>query len=157
MARKRGGIGALGSAQARFFHPNATIREKWPNDQKVLRSERVFVTGKELFHILWKDQVAYKYRIPDIDNGIKFHIYENKFLVDQDPEQPLGYELVSTALTHYRAPEPDNKQEARGTNDNTRNNIGRGSDQEDIAEIQLQGVKVENEDCLPENLLSGRN
>ena len=49
MVRKRGGIAALGSDHARFFHPSAKIIEKWPNDHKRLRLERVVVTGKELF------------------------------------------------------------------------------------------------------------
>ena len=54
MVRKRGGIGALGSAQARFLHPIAKIREKWLNDHKGLRLEILVVTGKELFRISWK-------------------------------------------------------------------------------------------------------
>ena len=69
MARKCGGIGALCSAQARFFHPSAKIREKWPNDHKRLRLERVVLTGKELFRILRRDQLAYKCRIAEIDDG----------------------------------------------------------------------------------------
>ena len=28
------GIGAVGSAKARFFHPSDKIRAKWPNDNK---------------------------------------------------------------------------------------------------------------------------
>ena len=89
MVRKRGGIVALGSAQSRFFHPSANIREKWPNDHKRLRLERVVVTGKELFCISRKDQVAYKCRIPKIDDGIEFHICVNNIWVDQDPTQPF--------------------------------------------------------------------
>ena len=46
MVRNHGVIGALGYAQARFFHPSAKIRDKWPNDHKRLRLERVVVTGK---------------------------------------------------------------------------------------------------------------
>ena len=79
MVRKRGGIGALGSAQASFFHPIVKIGEKWPNDHKRLCLERVVVTGKELFFILRKNQVAYKCRIPEIDNGSEFHICANNF------------------------------------------------------------------------------
>ena len=79
MVRKRGGIGSLGSAQARFFHPSANIREKWMNDHKRLRLEIVVVTGKELFRILWRDQLAYKCRIAKIDGGSEFHICANNF------------------------------------------------------------------------------
>ena len=89
MVRKRGGIGALGSDQARFFHPIAKIRDKWPNYHKRLRLERVVVTGQELFRISRRDQLAYKFHIAEIDNGSKFHICANSFQVDQDPVQPF--------------------------------------------------------------------
>ena len=79
MVRKCGGIGSLGSSQARFFHPSAKIREKWPNYHKRLRLERVAVTGKELFQISRRDQLAYKCRIAEIDDGSKFHICVNNF------------------------------------------------------------------------------
>ena len=157
MVGKRRGIGSLGSAQAGFFHPSAKIREKWPNDHKRLYLERVVVTGKELFRISWKDQVAYKYRIHEIDDGINFHIFANNFWVDQEPAQPFEAELVATTRAHPRAPEPGSNQEARGSNENTGKNIGRGADQEDIAELLQQDVETENEDCLPENLPSGKN
>ena len=114
MVRKRGGIVSLGSAQARFFHPIANIREKWPNDHKILRLERVVVTGKELFRISRRDQLVYKCCIAEIDDGRKFHICANNFRVDQDPVQPFEEESVATACAHHRAPEPENNQEARG-------------------------------------------
>ena len=154
MVRKRGGIGALGSSQTRFFHLSAKIREKWPNNHKRLRLKRVVATGKELFHISQKDQVAYKFRIPKIDDRSKFHICVNNFRVDQDPVHPFEDELVATACANPHAPEPDNNQEARGLNENASNNIGQGANQEDIAELRQQVVEVENEDCLPENLPS---
>ena len=115
------------------------------------------MTGKELFRISQKDQVAYKCRIPEIDDGIEFHICAKNFQVYQDPAQPFEDESVATACAHPRAPEPDNNQEARGSNENTGNNIGQGANQEDIAELGRQSVEVENEDCLPENLPSCKN
>ena len=127
MARTRGGIGALGSAQARFFHPSTKIREKWPNDHKRLRLERVFMTGKELFRILWRDQLAYKCCIAEIDDGSEFHICANNFRVEKDPVQPFEDKSVATACAHPRAPEPKNNQEARESNENTLNNIGQGA------------------------------
>ena len=89
MVRKRGGIGALGSAQEIFFYPSAKIREKWPNDHKRMRLEIVVVSGKELFRISRRDQVAYKCRIAEIDDGSKLHICAKNFRVDQDPVQPF--------------------------------------------------------------------
>ena len=123
MVRKRGGIGALGSAQARFFHPSAKIREKWPNNHKRLRLKIVVVTRKELFRIPRRDQLAYKCCIAEIDDGRKFYICANNFRVDQDPVQPFEDELMATACAHP-ADEPDNNKEARGSNENASNNIG---------------------------------
>ena len=108
MVRNCGGIGSLGSDQASFFQPRANIREKWRNDHKQLRLERVVVTVKERFRISRKDKVAYKCRIPEIDDGSEFHICANNFQVDQDPVQPFEDESVATAHAHPRAPEPDN-------------------------------------------------
>ena len=156
MARKRGGIGAPGSAQASFFHPSAKIREKWPNDHKRLRLKIVVVTGKEMFRISRRVQLAYKCRIAEIDERSEFHICANNFRVDQDPVQPSEYELITTPCTHPAA-EPDNNKEARGSNENASNNIGQGANQEDIAELRRQGVEVENEDCLPEKLPTSEN
>ena len=156
MVRKSGEIGALGSAQARFFHPSENIREKWPNDHKRLRLKRVFVTGKEMFRISRRDQLAYKCCISEIDDGSEFHICANNFQVDQDPVQPFEDESMKTPCAHPAA-EPDNNKEARGSDENASNNIGQGVNQEYIAELRRQGVKVENEDCLPENLPTSEN
>ena len=70
--------------------------------------------------------------------------------------QPFEDELMATACAHP-APEPDNNQEARGSNENASNNIGQGANQEDIAELRRQVVEVENEDCLPVNLPTSVN
>ena len=91
MERKRGGIGSLGSAQARFFHTRAKIREKWTNDHKRLRLKIIVVTGKEMFRISRRDQLAYKCCIVEIDDGSEFHICANNFQVDEDPVQPFEY------------------------------------------------------------------
>ena len=70
--------------------------------------------------------------------------------------QPFEDESMATECAHPAA-EPDNNKEARGSNENVSNNIGQGGNQEDIAELCRQGVEVDNEDCLPENLPSGEN
>ena len=70
--------------------------------------------------------------------------------------QPFEDESMATACAHPAA-EPDNNKEARVSNENASNNIGQGANQEDIAELRRQGVEVENEDCLPENLPTNEN
>ena len=57
----------------------------------------------------------------------------------------------------HSAPESDNNKEARGSNENESNNIGQGSNQEDIAELRRKDVEVESEDCLSKNLPYGKN
>ena len=113
MVRKGGGIGALGASQARFFHPSAKIREKWPNNHKRLHLERVVVTGKEMFRISRRDQLAYKCRIAKIDDGSEFHICAKNFRVDQDPVQSFEDKSMANSCAHP-ADEPDNNKEARG-------------------------------------------
>ena len=100
--------------------------------------------------------MAYKCRISKIDDGSEFHIGAYKFRVDHDPVQPVDDESMATACAHPAA-EPDNNKEARGSNENTSNNIGQGSNQEDIPELHRHGVEVDNEDCLPENLPTSEN
>ena len=129
MVRKPGLIGDLGSAQARFFHPITNIREEWPNDHKRLLLKRAVVTGKDPFRISQRDQVAYKFRIADIDDGSKFHICANNFRVEQDPVQQFEDESVATSCAHPRALETNNNQEARGSNENASNNIVQGANQ----------------------------
>ena len=64
-------------------------QEKWPNDNKRLCLERIVVNGKALFHILRKDQVAYKCRILEIEDRSEFHICADNVRVDQYPVQPF--------------------------------------------------------------------
>ena len=53
-----GGIGAIGSAMARFFHPSQTIRDKWPQDDK-RRLAGLLVVGEGVQWVQHKDQMCY--------------------------------------------------------------------------------------------------
>ena len=100
--------------------------------------------------------MAYKCCIAGIEDGSELYICANNFQVDQDHVQPFKEESMATECAHPAA-EPNNNKEARGSNENAPNNIGQGANQKDIAELRRQGVEVENEDCLPENLLTSEN
>ena len=63
-----GGIGAVGSAKARFFLPSDKIRAKWPLDNK-RELNNVLIIGKGQRKVNKKDQWCYIVRIPGIDNG----------------------------------------------------------------------------------------
>ena len=89
MKCKVGGIGAVGLAKARFFHPSAKIRERWPNKHQTLRLSGLLVTGKATHCINRKQQICYKCRIPEIDNGTIFVISINNFKVDEAASTPF--------------------------------------------------------------------
>ncbi len=58
MVRKthRGGIGAIGSAKASYFHPSEHIRTKFPNDYKTLRLENVTIVHDGTARVNHKEQ-----------------------------------------------------------------------------------------------------
>ncbi len=74
------GIGAIGSAKARFFHPSDKIRGKWPQDNK-LQLENVLVIGEGMRIVNKRNQWCYLVRIPEIDDGSVFHIVKFNFMV----------------------------------------------------------------------------
>ena len=82
------GVGALGAGKARFFHPSAKIREKWPNDIK-RELTNVLIIGQGQFIVNRKEQWCYIVRIPEIDNGSEFHIVKFNFLVTTASETPF--------------------------------------------------------------------
>ena len=61
-------VGGVGSTMAWFFHPSQPIRDKWPHDEK-RRLTGVFVTGEVMRHITQKDQLCYRVRITEINDG----------------------------------------------------------------------------------------
>jgi hypothetical protein len=92
---KPGGIGAKGSACARFFHPGQNIRDQWPNTHRTHRVSDALVVGKGIYRVQKKDQLCYECRIPDIDDNTIFHIVCRNFKVEDaaatpfDDERPL--------------------------------------------------------------------
>ena len=86
------GIGAVGSAKARFFHPSDKIRAKWPNDNK-RQLVNVLVIGEGQRFVNRKNQWCYIVRIPEIDDGSEFHIVMLNFTVNVAPEVPFPGEI----------------------------------------------------------------
>ena len=89
MPKKSGGIGAVGSAKARFFHPSLKIREQWPNQHQQIRLSGVLVVGKGVHRVNRKDQLCYECRISEIDDNTIFHISCNNFKVETSPSTPF--------------------------------------------------------------------
>ena len=98
-----GGIGAVGSAMARFFHPSKKIRDQWPNDDK-RRLTAVLVTGEATRAVRHKQQLCYLVRIQEIDDGTEFYIAKRNFNIMSPPLLPsrarsLKQQLCRPSLT----------------------------------------------------------
>ena len=73
MAKKKpAGVGAVGKAYAKFFHPKQAIQQKWPMLQKGQEVEGAIVLGKEVHRINSRMQNAYRVQIPEINNRSEF-------------------------------------------------------------------------------------
>jgi hypothetical protein len=69
----RGGIGAIGSAMARFFHPGEKIRERWPAKARH-RVNGAVITGEGERRVGQKQQLCYLVTIPEFGDGVAFHM-----------------------------------------------------------------------------------
>eukprot|EP00957_Ditylum_brightwellii_P083737 6364532-Ditylum_brightwellii.AAC.1 len=86
---KPGGIGAKGSACARFFHPGQNSRDKWPNTHCTHRVSDALIVGKGIHRVQKKDQLCYECRILDIDDNTIFHIVCHNFKVEDAAATPF--------------------------------------------------------------------
>ena len=140
----RGGIGAVGSTMARFFHPSKPIRDRWPHNKK-RRLTDVLVTGEATRRIGKKDQKCYKVRIAEINDGTEFFVAKHNFKV----EQVLATPFESKTPQPPAPPIPNLVLDAeRSSIRNVVANIeGRMciETREDIAELQHQGIEVDDE------------
>ena len=154
--KKRGGIGAKGSAKARFFHPSKNIRDRWPNGTYTLRLTDVLVVGKGVHRVNRKDQLCYEVRINEIDDGTIFHICCGNFKVEEAASTPFEDELAATpstpvtATTLQQSTEARRRQELRTSERDVTANIGPLA--QEIAELRMQGIEVDDDnEPAPEN------
>jgi hypothetical protein len=155
MVRTLGGIGAVGSAKARFFHPSKNIREQWPNRHETLRVAGVLIVGKGLHRVRKKEQMCYECRIPEIDDNTIFHIVCANFKVVTGAATPFEDELTLTPV--LRVPTESAEERARvaalrlDEGDITPNVRG-AFVAEDIAELRREGIEVDDDnEPAPEN------
>jgi hypothetical protein len=158
-----GGIGASGTAMARFFHPSAKIREKWPqNDKKRLFG--VLVTGEGIRRVQHKNQMCYLVRIPEIDDSTIFHIVKKNFKILAVPAVPFDSERPA-AMRVDPAPvavpgEAVNPDRIADSNvvPNIEGYLDRDSLRGDIEEQRRQGITVDDDnEPLPENATPAQN
>jgi hypothetical protein len=139
---------------ARFFHPSAKIREKWPQNNK-RRLFGVLVTGEGIRRVQHKNQMCYLVRIPEINNSTIFHIVKKNFKILSAPAIPFESEAlavhVEPASVPGKAANPDRVADCNVV-PNIEGYSNRDLLQGDIDEQRRQGITVDNNnDPLPEN------
>ena len=145
MSRLPGGIGANGSAQARFFHLSQHIREKLPNNHRTNRVLEVLVLGKGNHRINRKDQLCYKCRIPKIDKGTVLHICCGNFKIEEAPSTILKDEIVAMIVVATpQDPERERTTALCETVADVDPDVNGGISKE-IAELYHQGIKVDDD------------
>ncbi len=78
-----GGIGAIGSAKANFFHLGEHIRAKYPNDYATRQLENVAIIRDGITCVSKREQWCYFVNIEGIDHVL--HIVTKFFCVDVPP------------------------------------------------------------------------
>jgi len=92
--KKLGGIGAIGSASARFFHPGDRVREKYPPETR-MRCVNVVVTGEAQRRIRQTTSLCYLVTIPGVEG--ECYIVKKNFRVDVSPNTPFDSEIIPVA------------------------------------------------------------
>ena len=143
--KKPGGIGAIGSASARFFHPGQRVREKYPADARARVTDAV-ITGEGIRTVNRKQQMCYLVTIPDVD--VECHIVKHNFRVDVDPAVPFDSEIGEPVLRWPATPREEVIDERTDVN-NVVQNVFNGADE--IQQLRAEGVEVDDDnEPLPE-------
>ena len=157
--KKRGGIGAIGSAFARFFHPSAPIRTRWPHEYRRQRLDGVLIVGKGDAYINRRNQTAYQCRINEFDDNTTFNIVCGNLKIEQEgPNGPFADEVeapIAATPTPPAAAAVDPNAAARASTANVTNNLRTDAGvAEDIAELRRQGIEVDDDsEPAPENAI----
>ena len=135
---KPGGIGAIGSAASRLFHPGDKVREKYPKDAK-LHCVNVEITGEGLRRIKNEAKMCYLVSIPEVEG--ECYIAKKCFRVEQGPDMPFESER---APLRRDIPRPLPHGEDRTVLFNVVRNVGNGLADE-VLELRAQGLEVDDD------------
>ncbi|KAL3810770.1 LOW QUALITY PROTEIN: hypothetical protein ACHAXA_001595, partial [Cyclostephanos tholiformis] len=133
-----GGIGAIGSAASRLFHPGDKVREKYPKDAK-LHCVNVKITGEGLRRIKNEAKMCYIVSIPEVEG--ECYIAKKCFRVEQGPDTPFESE---SAPLRRDIPRPLPHGEDRTALFNVVRNVGNGLADE-VLELRAQGLEVDDD------------
>ena len=151
--KKLGIIGAKGSGKARFFHPIKHIHAQWTNEHQMIRLADVLLAGKGMHKVNQREQLCYECRIPEIGDGVIFHITCKNFRVEIVGATTFDDEVVVSAQIAPQATWPVTVATAgdRLLVHDVAPNI-RGVLTEEIAELRQQGIEVDDDNKpAPEN------
>ena len=153
------GIGALGSAKARFFHPRKKIREKYPQDDKH-HLKGVVVMGEGQQKVNLRQQDCYLIRINDFDDGTIFHIVKKNLRIDQHAKIPFKSELQNhLPPSNHQVAAPIGAgtaiQDWESTTNKVQNfygSLSREYRREEVKVLRQQGIIVnDNNNPIPKN------
>ncbi len=148
----QGGIGAIGSAKASYFHPDKHINTEFPNDYKTLRLENVTIVSDGMARVNHKEQHCYFINIKGIDSIL--HIIVKFFWVNQATAVIFEAERRVTDLpAETVATRAGNEaEETRRSQQNVSANV---TYIEEIAKLLGQYIKVDNDnEPAPKNAWS---
>lgn len=141
-----GGIGAVGCAASRMFHPGATIREHFPGDLRH-RIEGVVITGEGMRSVRHKMKMCYLVSIPSIADR-EFYIIKRNLKIDVAPEVPFESERRQHAPRPNPAATPDVDVRV-GLWDVIPNVFG---GPEELEQLRAEGIEVDdNNEPLPKD------
>ncbi len=137
---KKGGIGAVGSGAARFFHPGEKVRKKYPLDAG-LRCVNVVITGKGVRRVRNKPQKCYLVTILEVEG--ECFIVKFCFKVEQSPQTVFESEVAASARV---APRPIGQADDRAAVSNIVPTVRAGGNvAEQIAELRAEGIEVDDD------------
>ncbi|EED93204.1 predicted protein [Thalassiosira pseudonana CCMP1335] len=151
MVRKRGGIGAVGKAMARFFHPSKEVEAKCLQEGKTYKShvlEDAIIIGRETCRINHKNQLAYQCRLPFMDDNKVYAIVCSNMTIVEEGATPFNDEAAATPILR------DDSIELRGSQVNASPSVNHDRDTlaADMARLRAEGIEVDTEQPAPENI-----
>ena len=137
-------------ARRASFTPSEQIRAQWPNKHQKIQLADVLLVGKGMHKVNRREQLCYECRIPEIENGVVFHITCKNFRVDTDGATPFDDEVVVLAPQETGPVTVATAGDRLSVHDVAPNIHGVLA--EEIADLRQQGVEVDDDNKpVPEN------
>ena len=166
--KKRAGVGAIGSCLAKFLHPSAHIRERYPNDYKTRRLDGLMVMSqremtvsrsKKLCFIVTHDSIpdvqlhcTRRYLTITQEAEVQNYFIEEGDVLDAPAPENTGIE--PTEMLSVDEIQRRDAEEIELFGDMMRQiEVFGGGDEEDIERLRAEGFEVVNDnEPLPENV-----